>query len=97
MLPDHIIIPSYPGADSSTSIVDLAAGNVVSRRYRDRRIGDFLKELELTEGRGTGIPKIQRAMRANGSSPAQFKTNDDRTFFTILLRMRPEAKNNPTA
>ncbi|MBO0861263.1 MAG: hypothetical protein J2P21_22800 [Chloracidobacterium sp.] len=55
-----------------------------------------MKELELTEGRGTGIPKIQRAMRANGSPPAEFKTNDDRTFFTIVLRMHPEAKNKTT-
>jgi len=29
----------------------------VSRRYRNRRIGEFLKELNLTEGRSTGIPK----------------------------------------
>jgi ATP-dependent DNA helicase RecG len=96
ILPDHITITSYPGADRSISIEDLAAGNVVSRRYRNRRIGDFLKELELTEGRGTGIPKIQRAMLANGSPPAEFKTNDDRTFFTIVLRMHPEAINQTT-
>lgn len=31
--------------------------HVVCRRYRNRRIGEFLKELELTEGRSTGIPK----------------------------------------
>jgi len=69
---------------------------VVSRRYRNRRIGDFLKELELTEGRGTGIPKIQRAMQSNGSPPAEFKTDDDRTFFTIVLPMRPGAKKQTT-
>lgn len=27
------------------------------RRYRNRRIGEFLKELDLTQGRATGIPK----------------------------------------
>lgn len=43
--------------------------------YRNRRIGESLKELNLTEGRGTGIPKILRAMTANGSSPPQFEAN----------------------
>ena len=27
-----------------------------SRRFRNRRLGEFLKELDLTEGRATGIP-----------------------------------------
>ena len=96
ILPDHITITSYPGADRSISLEELAAGSVVSRRYRNRRIGDFLKELELTEGRGTGIPKIRRAMQSNGSPPAEFKTDDDRTFFTIVLPMRPGAKKQTT-
>jgi ATP-dependent DNA helicase RecG len=43
--------------------------------YRNRRIGEFLKELNMTEGRGTGIPKILRAMTANGSPPPQFEAN----------------------
>jgi hypothetical protein len=30
-----------------------------SRRYRNRRLGEFLKELDLTEGRATGIPTVQ--------------------------------------
>lgn len=27
-----------------------------SRRFRNRRLGEFLKALDLTEGRATGIP-----------------------------------------
>ncbi|NMQ19900.1 hypothetical protein E4P82_12245 [Candidatus Competibacter phosphatis] len=30
-----------------------------------QRIGEFLKELEVTEGRSTGIPKILKEMAAN--------------------------------
>ena len=41
---------------------DFKKGQAVSRRYRNRRIGEFLKELGLAEGRSTGIPKILRAM-----------------------------------
>ncbi len=43
------------------------AGRAVSRRYRNRRIGEFLKELDMTEGRSTGIPKILKEMTNNGS------------------------------
>ncbi len=35
--------------------------------YRNRRMGEFLKQLSLTEGRGTGVPKMLEALRANGS------------------------------
>jgi ATP-dependent DNA helicase RecG len=92
ILLDHITITSYPGADRSISLEDLRTGKVVSRRYRNRRIGDFLKELELTEGRGTGIPKIRGAMQSNGSPPAEFRTDEDRTYFTVVLPIHTEAK-----
>ena len=47
--------------------------------YRNRRIGEFLKELELAEGRSTGVPKILRAMRQNGSLEPVFESDEDRT------------------
>ena len=50
-----------------SSIKELQTGRFATRRYRNRRIGEFLKELSLTEGRGTGIPKMLGALRANGS------------------------------
>ncbi len=55
---DAITIISYPWADCSVKIDDLRTGKAITRRYRNRRIGEFLKELDLTEGRSTGIPKI---------------------------------------
>ena len=33
----------------------------------NRRLGDYLKELQLSEGRATGIPTIQDELRKNGS------------------------------
>src|SRR5437763_13032379 len=59
----------------------LNGNKIVARRYRNRRIGEFLKELELTEGRGTGIPTMRQALRANGSPPPRFKTDRNRTYF----------------
>ncbi len=81
ILPDHVTITSYPGPDRSIKLSDLQSGSFISRRYRNRRIGEFLKELNLTEGRGTGIPKILMAMTANGSPPPRFETDEDRTYF----------------
>jgi ATP-dependent DNA helicase RecG len=58
----------------------------------DRRIGDFLKELHLTEGRGTGIPKIRSAMEKNGSPEPIFETDNDRNYFLIVLKINPKAQ-----
>jgi ATP-dependent DNA helicase RecG len=91
VLPDHITISSYPGPDRSISLSDLKAGKLVARRYRNRRIGEFLKELRLTEGRGTGIPKTIKAMEDNGSPRPRFETDRNRTFFTAILPIYPSA------
>ena len=56
-----------------------------SRRYRNRRLGDFLKELDLTEGRSTGVPTIQAKLAENGSPRATFETTDDRLTFLVIL------------
>src|SRR5690625_405379 len=45
----------------------------------------MLKELDLTEGRSTGIPKILRVMRTNGSLQPRFESDDERSSFLICL------------
>ncbi|MFP5436924.1 MAG: RNA-binding domain-containing protein [Bacteroidia bacterium] len=86
ILPEAIEIISYSGADSSLKQADFDKGVVRARRYRNRRIGEFLKELRLTEGRGTGIPTIQRALRENGSEEAKFDTDEpDRRHFIVEI------------
>ena len=89
--PGEMTITSYPGPDPSVRIDDLNRGGVVARRYRNRRVGEFLKELRLTEGRGTGVPTIFKAMRDNGSPEPQFVTDDGRTHFTTILPVHPLA------
>jgi ATP-dependent DNA helicase RecG len=63
----------------------------VSRRYRNRRVGEFLKELDLTEGRSTGISKILNVMAANGSPPPEFETDEDRSYFLVRLPVHERA------
>ena len=83
------VIVSFPGPDHSIRLADLQAGRAVSRRYRNRRIGEFLKELDMTEGRSTGIPKILKEMAANSSPAPLFETDDDRLAFVIRLPRHP--------
>lgn len=83
--PDRMEITSLPGPDRTIPAEDIANRKMVSRRYRNRRIGDFLKELKLVEGRNTGIPTILRAMRQNGSELPNFETDDERTYLTVIL------------
>ena len=60
------------------------------RNYRNRRIGDFLKELDMTEGRSTGFPKIYRELRKNGSPMPEFETDGNNTFFLATIHIHPE-------
>lgn len=75
-------------------MVDLRTGKAVTRRYRNRKIGEFLKELDLTEGRSTGIPKILRVMRANGSPTPIFEADDEHNYFLIHLPIHGGALND---
>ncbi|MCF0211922.1 MAG: putative DNA binding domain-containing protein [Bacteroidales bacterium] len=84
--PDKISILSFAGPDRSISLEDIQeAKSLSSRRYRNRRLGEFLKELGLTEGRATGIPTIQRHLKENGSDRARIKTDEGRTYFKIEI------------
>ncbi len=91
--PDMIEILSFPGPVPPVNAQILAENQrIVARDYRNRRVGDFLKELHLTEGRGTGIPTIKRAMERNQSPPPVFETDDACTYFLTTLPVNPEAK-----
>ena len=89
VLPDRIEIVSHPGADRSITMDGLKNYRVFNRRYRNRRIGEFLKELHLTEGRNTGFGKILRALEKNGSPKPLFETDDERTSFAATLFIHP--------
>ena len=65
---------------------DLKKERVISRSYRNRRIGDFLKELDYTEGRSTGFPKIYRHLKNNYSPEPQFETDENSLHFLTTIR-----------
>ena len=89
---EELVVLSYPGPDRSVRLEQLRAGRALPRRYRNRRIGEFLKELDMTEGRATGIPKILHAMEQNGSPTPEFDFDKDHTFFMCRLPVHPKSK-----
>lgn len=88
--PEKMEITSLPGPDRTISDSDLKNYHLVSKRYRNRRIGDFLKELKLIEGRNTGIPTILHSLKVNGSEYPVFETDEDRSYFTITIPIHNE-------
>lgn len=88
--PDCINIMNFPGIDRSISEKTIAEGKrFVSRYYRNRRLGEFLKELDLSEGHSSGIPTIQEELENNGSPRAEFFTDEDRRAMRIRIPIHP--------
>lgn len=88
--PERISILSFSGPNHTIPMEAVQKGiSLRSRRYRNRRLGEFLKELDLTEGRATGIPTIQDELQANGSPAAKIETDEERTYFLIDIPCHP--------
>lgn len=83
---DSIQILSFEDPMPPIKNDDLKKERVISRSYRNRRIGDFLKELDYTEGRSTGFPKIYRHLKKNYSPEPQFETDENNLHFLTTIR-----------
>jgi len=91
LYPDRMEIISYPGPVPGINSEQLNLEKPLPFvPARNRRIGEFLKELKLAEGRGTGLPKLYRAMKENGSGKPIFKFDENRTYFQVTLPAHPE-------
>ena len=91
LYPDRIEITSYPGPVPGIEKAHLQPdASIPAAPARNRRIGEFLKDLQLAEGRRTGLPKVFRAMADNGSPVPQFDFDPSRTYFTVTLPAHPE-------
>ncbi len=91
LYPNRIEVTSYPGPVPGIELGHLT-GNAVPPPVpaRNRRIGEFLKDLHLAESRGTGVPKIRQSMAENGSPPARFDFDSGRTYFRATLPAHAE-------
>ena len=88
--PTYLEVRSFPGLDRSITDDMVRALNVRSMgEYRNRRIGNFLKELGLTEGRNTGVPTALEALRENGSPDPLFLMDPERRSLTVRIPVHP--------
>lgn len=91
LYPDRLRIISYPGPLPSIELAHFQEGaEFPAVPARNRRIGDFLKELRLCETRGTGIPRIRRELHKIGSPAPEFRFDEGRTYFEVTLPMHRE-------
>lgn len=91
LYPNRVEVISYPGPVSGIGHQHLDGSAMVPPvPARNRRIGEYLKELRLAEGRGTGLPKIRRSMEENGSPAPSFDFDEERTYFRVTLPAHPE-------
>ena len=91
LYPSRIEVISYPGPVPGIEARHLVPNaEVRAVPARNRRIGEFLKELRLAEGRLSGLPKVFQAMEANGSPVPRFDFDEQRTFFQATLPAHPE-------
>lgn len=90
LYPDRMEIISYPGPVPGIELEHFQGNNVPPVPARNRRIGEFLKELKLAEGRGTGLPKMYKSMRDNGSDDPRFDFDETRSYFRVTLPAHPE-------
>ncbi len=91
LYPDRMEITSYPGPVPGLEPRHFQRGAALPPvANRNRRIGEFLKELRLAEGRGTGIPKIHHKMSENGSPEPVFEFDEARSYFRVTLPAHPQ-------
>jgi ATP-dependent DNA helicase RecG len=86
---DNIKIYNCGGPDRSIKLEDLQKGTAVASRYRNRRLGDFLKEMDLSEGRSTGLSLIHAELARNGSPKPLIETDEERSFFRVTFFIHP--------
>ncbi|MFT4326155.1 MAG: RNA-binding domain-containing protein [Candidatus Woesearchaeota archaeon] len=91
---DRIDIISYPGPLPPLNKDNINKNTVISKRYRNRRIGEFLKEYKLTEGKNTGFRKIRTALKRNGSPEPEFITDDERVQFVTRIFIHEDFKKD---
>lgn len=85
----QIEITSHPGFDPSIRDSDVKSFRIRSRFYRNRRLGDLLKEIHLIEGRNTGFPNALRALKQNGSSQLSFEYDEYRNYLSVIIPIHP--------
>ncbi len=82
---EHAEILSFPGPDPSITDEAMADSTLTSEHRRNERLENCLKELHLAKCENSGIPRMIKVLKRNGSEPPKFITDPDRTFFKVII------------
>ncbi len=85
---DRIVIINYPGLARWMNLEKFIHGKEIARKYRNRRIGEMFKEIDLAEKQGTGITKILRELEKNGSPKPEFDMDEERNYLQTTVYIR---------
>lgn len=88
--PTSIEFLNYPGPSTSLSDEEIRNNQLTVGTYRNIRVGEYLRELDLAESRFTGIPEVVRSLAENGSPPLKIITDPGRTYFKAILGIHPD-------
>jgi len=103
---DSIQIINYPGLAKWINFEKFSVGKIRGRKYRNRRIGELFKEIDLSEKKGTGISKILRELKQNGSPKPEFEMDEERNYLNTIIHIHegfekvdvvPEINKNETS
>jgi ATP-dependent DNA helicase RecG len=92
LYPNRLEITSYPGPVPGLQLAHLAPNSVVGPSpvpSRNPRVGDMLRAVRMAETWKTGVPKIYRSMKENGSPVPHFDFDETRTYFRVTLPAHP--------
>ena len=84
-----VIGVDHPGFARSITNDDIVRHSIRGRVCRNRRIGDFLKELRLIEGLNTGFPNEYAAPKTNGSPDLSFEMDEMRSHLSAAIPVHP--------
>lgn len=91
----YIEITNFPGIDFTISDEKIKNLDLISKKYRNKRIAEFLRDLELIEAKNTGIPKVRRALSNNHSRDIEIDMDSKREYVSIRVYINDEFVSNP--
>lgn len=92
---NYLEIKSFPGLDTSITDEMIEKYDIKSSKpYRNRSIGAFLKDLNLTEGRNTGIPLALKRLELNASPKPMFIVDKERSSLKVRIFVQSRFKKD---
>lgn len=87
----RIEIRSFPGPLPPIDNYALSQLNFTSRKYRNIKLGDWLKNIRLAEKYATGIPTTIKTLAENGSPPPFFWTDEPKSEFLVVIKIHEDS------